>query len=455
MIGHSEVEEIKKLIKNGFDLELISFELDIPIEEIRQYKLESETLRKSNSVRVYSTKEIIDSKNKNAHSKMEQMRERYKKIFFKSNKVEVKFPKELSKQEVELINSVITEIEEIVNGMRELSKKERRKGASTILAELKKIEDYQLTIDQAEKLHFLMQSEVLEKLKLTSTDKIDYYMNKNRRTIIRKLTEAVDIAQTQTEELEELKSLERKLTTKMQQDNQIVVGAARSRIGNKISKIIQQKASDRIRNDVPVNIELIIKELANGTLDIQTADEIIEEEAKKRVEGKPKTRFTLTEEQEKRQILIQIKTVLKEKPEQYHIENPETTIMQIQELCGGELEQAIRTVVKNLTGIKDFERAKEICDKFSSKDKESSLSTYIRRLRKEIRNDEISDIVLKGINMNGTDAEERAYFELIEKGLKMGNVKLGAISLGKSQDGLRTITLADIWTDENQKEKSR
>ena len=57
--------------------------------------------------------------------------------------------------------------------------------------------------------------------------------------------------------------------------------------------------------------------------------------------------------------------------------------------------------------------------------------------------------------MNGTYAEERAYFELIEKGLKMGNVKLGAISLGKSQDGLRTITLADIWTDENQKEKSR
>lgn len=46
--------------------------------------------------------------------------------------------------------------------------------------------------------------------------------------------------------------------------------------------------------------------------------------------------------------------------------------------------------------------------------------------------------------MNGTEEEERRYFELIEKGLKMGNVKLGSISLGKSKDGLRTITLADI-----------
>jgi len=445
MIKHNEVEEIKKLIKNGFDLELISFELDIPIEEIRQCKLELETSNKSGLVKTYSAREIIDSKNKYAHSKMEQMRERYKKLFFKSNNVEVKQPKELSKQEIELINSVITKIEEIVKRMKELSKEERRKVASAILTELKKIEDYQLTIEQAERLHFLLQSEELEKLSLSTTDKIDFYMNRNRRTIIRKLTEAVDIAQYQTEGLEELKILERKLTTKMQQSNQIVVGAVKSRIGSKISKINQQKAIDRIRNDVPIYIEYIIKELANGTLDIQTAKEIIDKEAKKRVESKTKTKFTLTEDQEKRQILIQIRTVLMEKSKKYHIENPETTVMQIHKLCDGELEQAIRTVVKNLTSIKDFERAKEVCDKFSSKDNESPLSTCIRRLRKEIRNDEISDIVLKGINMSGTEDEERVYFELIEKGLKIGNVKLGAVSLGKSQDGLRTIYLSDIW----------
>ena len=38
-------------------------------------------------------------------------------------------------------------------------------------------------------------------------------------------------------------------------------------------------------------------------------------EAKKRIEKKPKTRFSLTEEQEKKQILIQIRTVLMEQPE--------------------------------------------------------------------------------------------------------------------------------------------
>lgn len=454
MMKLNEIEEVKKLIKNGFDLELISFELDIPIEEIKQCKLELETIKQPNSTKIYSAKEIIDSENKQAHSKMQQMRERYKKLYFTSNKIEVKQPKELPRQKVEQIKSVIAEIEEIVESIKELPKKERRKEVNAILTKLKQIEEYQLTIEQAEKLHYILQSEELKKLNSSITDKIDFYMNRSRKIIIKKLAEAIDIAQAQSDELEELKGLERKLTMGMQQNNQIVVGAVRSRIGNKISKIIQQKAIDRIRNDIPEDIEFIIREIAKGTLDVQIANEIIDKEAKKRMKGKPKNKFSLTEEQEKRQILIQIRTVLIEKSEQYHIENPEKTILQIKELCGGELEQAIRTVVKNLTNVKDFERAKEVCNRFSSKDNERLLPTCIRDLRKQIRNDEISDIVLKGINMKGTEREERTYFELIEKGLKMGNIKLGAVSLGKSQDGLKNITLADIWADENQNEKS-
>ena len=240
-----------------------------------------------------------------------------------------------------------------------------------------------------------------------------------------------------------------------QKNNQIVVGAVRSRIENKITKIIQQKTIERIRNNIPENIEFIIGELANGTLDFQIANEIIDKESKKRVERQPKTRFRLTEEQEKRQILIQIRRGLMENAEQYNIVNPEKTIIQIQTLCEGNLEQAILAVVKNLTNIKDFEKAKKVCNKFSKEDSETSVSTYIRMLKKQIRNEEISDIVLKGLNMQGTEKEEETYFELIEKGIKMGNINLKAVSLGKSQDGLRNITLADIWGDEAKKEKSR
>ena len=445
MIKNSEAKEIKKLIKKGFDLELISFELDIPIEEIMQCKLELEKINKSSSIKTYSVREIIDSKNKQAHLKMQQMREQYRKLFFKVNKVEIKPIKKLTTQEIEFVDSVIAEIDEIVKGMKNISKKERRKGANIILTKIKKIENYQLTIEQSERLHSLMQSENLEKLNLNTTDKIDFYINRTKRTIVKKLTDAVDNAQVQTEDLQELKILEKKLTTTMQHNNPIYVGAVKSRIENKILKINQKIAFNRIRNDVPTDIAFIITEIANGTLDIEIANEIIDKEAKKRVENKPKTKFSLTEEQEKKQILIQIRTVLMEKPEQYHIENPKVTIMQMQELCGGDLEQSVRTVVKNLTCIKDFERAKNVCDSFSIKDKDNQIPKYIRTQKNEIRNAELGDIVLKGLNMSGTEEDDRKYFELIEKGLKMGNVKLSSVPLGKSQDGLKNIYLSDIW----------
>lgn len=79
----------------------------------------------------------------------------------------------------------------------------------------------------------------------------------------------------------------------------------------------------------------------------------------------------------------------------------------------------------------------------------------MRGLKEDIRNAEIGNVVMTAINMNGTPEEEMEYISLIEKGLKMGNVSLKAIPLGKSKDGIKRITLADIWTDEIEKDKSR
>ena len=453
MIKCTETEQIKGLIKDGFDLELISFELDIPIEEVRQIKVEMEKTKQPKLIKTYSAKEIIEIKNEQAHSRMEQIRKKYEKLFSKSNQVSVQKSKRLSAQEVEQINSVITKMEESIKGMQGLSRKARKQNANQILTELKKLNKYQLTIGQSERLYSLMQSGELEELKMNETDKIDFEISSGRREALKKLIEAVDIAQSETEDLEELKLLNRKISREMEKANPIFVGAVKSRINNKLLKIQQQNIIHKIRNDIPVSVEAIIRDIAQGTLNIQKANAMIDEEAKRRVESRPKAKFALTQEQERKQILIQIRTILEERAEKYCIENPEITIKQMQVLFGGELETAIRVTVKNLIQAKNFEKAKDVCDQFSDKGQEDSIAITIRRLRKEIRNAEISDIVLKGIHMKGTIEDDRRYLELIEKGIKRGNVKLGAISLGKSQDGLRTITLEDIWIDENEKGK--
>ena len=53
--------------------------------------------------------------------------------------------------------------------------------------------------------------------------------------------------------------------------------------------------------------------------------------------------------------------------------------------------------------------------------------------------------------MKGTPEEESKFIELIENGIRQKNIKLESVLLGKSQDGLKNITLADIWTDEKEK----
>lgn len=432
MIKNNELSEIKELIEKGFDLELMSFELDIPLEDLIQLKKDIETSKKM---------KLANSKNP-----MEQVRERYNKLFFANYKKEVKIPKKLTMQQIELVNSVTTTIDKEIKEMKGLSKKEKRKNVNSILMLLKQIKDFNLSIEQAEKLYNLMQSSELEHLNLSIEDKMDYYVKINRDRIAKKFAKAIDYAHLQTSDFEELKALERKITSKMEKSNPIFIGGIRTNIYNKMSKIQQQIISERIRNDVPTSISAIINDIVIGKLDVQNANEIINSEAKKRVESKPKTRFSLTEEQERRQILIQIRTVLSDRAEQYRIENPEVAIMQIQKLCGGELEQSIRVVVKNLIGQKEFERAKQICNKYAL-DEEKVTPVFITRLKKEIRNKEISDTVLRGIAANGSLEEGIAFYNLIENGLKTGNVKPETISLGKSQDGLRTITLADVWLE--------
>jgi len=442
-------KEIQKLIENGFDLELISFELNIPIEQIIQYKKDLERNNRKTVQNISNSNEnSIDKRNNYAHSKMKQMRQRYQKLYSKSYKTEMPRPKQLSQEEIEIIDAVIDVIEAKIQEIHNLSSKERRKAVSSILSEVKKIENYQLPMEQAEKLYMLLNSDKLQNLNISP---LDLYLNRHKSRIANNFAKAIDFIQNEINSIEELQALEKKITGTMLRENPISIGGIKSRITNRIQVLQQQRAIDKIRTNIPANIASIISDLVSGNIDIHTAKEVIKEETKSRLENRPKTNFTLTEKQIRMQIFMQIRTAIIDDAEKYHIKNPQKMILQMQELAEGELDLSIRAVVKNLIARKDYETAKNICEEFLKE--ENGISNNLKSLRNEIRNAEISDIVLAGINMQGTLDEERSYFELIERGLKLGRVNLRAVSLGKSKDGLRSITLADIWETEETRKK--
>jgi len=248
-------EEIKKLIEKGFDIELISFELDVPIEQLRQWEKELQTSQESkNSGKTYSVQEIIDQENSRVHRKIEKMRKRYEKLFFKRNelksKVQYKQQRELSQQESEIFELVITGIKERIREMQGSSVRDRQKRVREIQMELKKINNYPLRIEHLETIYHLMENGELTGLNLDRKDQYDEYVSSVKRNIGERLTQLIEFEQVQTEDIEKLKMLENKLTLNMIKENQTTLGMMRSKIQNKINGIKRKQAMDRIKNDV-------------------------------------------------------------------------------------------------------------------------------------------------------------------------------------------------------------
>ena len=214
----NQMERIKKLIRKGFDLELISFELDIPMEKLQEGKKQVEKenqdkIVENNNNQVQKPQKLvkpevklanIEYKDNKPQSRMQQMRNRYNRLYYGTNQNKSKSFPMLKREEMEQIDLTICEIEEVVKDIEGKTRAERRMGANTVLKNIKQIEDYQLTVEQADKLYVLLKSDLLEDLKRTRTDNVDTMIMKKRKLIMKKLIDAVDIAQTQTEEIEEL-----------------------------------------------------------------------------------------------------------------------------------------------------------------------------------------------------------------------------------------------------------
>ena len=441
-------EEIEELIKKGFDLKLISLEFDIPLEELEKIKAYLDAYKtKRRATSKESSKK--DEKEDNIYDRIIQLRDRYNKLYNRMPNAEVPKMKSLSNEDLVSINLILQRIEDLLTKMQDMSKRDKRNLVyEEILNPLQRITKTQLPLPQAEKCYVLLCSDLLNDLKSSEKDLINYVVRKQRKILLNHFLKAIEYEQYNVHDREGLEKLSRKITPSIIQASPILGDAAKKKILQKINNIDQKEAIDRIRNNIPKDIKSIIIDLANGTIDVAKANVIIDKEAKNRVESKKGTKFRLTHEQERRQILMQIRAALSNNTDEFQIKNPEATILKLQELCNMELIDAIRVILKNLISRKSFVTAKGIIDEFANRTKGESLTRKdIKSFKNEIRNAEISDMVMKIINSPEITNKEIEYFRIIENGINLGNVNLAAIHLGESKDDVHRITLEDIWSD--------
>lgn len=450
MMNQTEIEAIKKLIENGFSLDLISFELDIPMEELDKIKNQQTSTSKD----VFADKE-----KQQLYSKLNKMKQKYSNLLSGGNTTRNLPSEKSSPKNMDVINSKISEIKSTMENIEEKQKKERANDLRSIFKLVKELNKCPLNFEQADYLNSLLTSQELEHLVITSgtiEDRLYPTLNNSRTLITRKLIAAIDVAKDSTNDINELKLFKSKITPEIERTNSLASNLLKNKITCKIAQLKQSKKSDEGTSNFSEAVSKIALALSNGTLDIEEAKKTVSEEARKVVQSRTKNIFSLTEEQEEKRILFQIRNEIIENVDKYDVQNPELLMSQMQELFDITSEQSLRIVVESLINRKNLKMATLLCDKFYCDDKTSSMSDTIRNLTIKIKSAEISNIVLDILNGTGDvkDVEDQVnYLQLLESGINSKKIDLKTISLGKSQDGLKSITLADIWENEPQKSK--
>ena len=402
-----QVLEVKELIKYGFSLESIATGFKIPIEEVEKLKrqIEEEKQPKQKETGNKKTKtepEIIQKKSKEistSRKEIQGMLKKYQEIF----------GEQIKEAQSETSKGELSE-KEFENAIKKMN---------LLIGRLKNMGNLPKNPKRVE----------LEKV-------INAYRRLIEDDLMKKAYKA--------ESIEELKELSAKIPTKI-----YGVGSAEGYIRNKIARIQQQTLMDNIRNNISADIEKIIEDLANGEIDIQCANEAVEAEARRKVESSKGSKFGLTLDGQRRQILIQIHTALREKADEY-IKSPSKAIKGLIELGGADSMQAVTIVTQNFIERKEYGRALAICE-ISFKSPSDEEMRQVRLLKRQIKAAKLGDLARKMLSSEKSLEEREAEYETLKTAMKMEGINASQILIGKTNSGNIPIYLNKILVDEKQR----
>lgn len=361
--------EIVDLLKKGYNEERISFEFDISPELIQVLKERfidnhieenTQTLKNEEVKTIKSDENNKDIKSENLTSVISSISNN------ENNPIILR------------IKKYIQEIETTLN-IKILSK-----NLNQLMKELRELEKYTLTIEQLKTIYAMLDFRIISELRQEDYGKIDNYKQNFKLIVERMLAKSINVKINDVQDIEELKQL----AALIPQKNDIIFVNVRNRINKKISDLQQKNAIERIRNDIPLEIVNLVKGIASSEIDIETVNSIIEQEANKRYENSPKTKFSLTIEQHKKQIVIQIKKILKEKANLYPIKDADFTVDILYQLSGDKIN-SISNVITNFIARKEFSEAKAILKRYSNNLNDEQ---YISAIKREIEKSESNNI---------------------------------------------------------------
>lgn len=254
---------------------------------------------------------------------------------------------------------------------------------------MKILDKHRLSFDQIERLVFIIEDKKWENLSLKRGDKINILLSKARANISSKMSLAVADELKEVTDLAGLQNIRARITRISRETKSVNyrIGVADSNISQQIQKLNSQKAAYNLRNNIPPAVEKLVQSI---TMNIEEANEIIAQEAERRVSLTGKSKFSLSKEQQERQVTIQARTLLSERGDTYSIKDPNKALEQLSQLSKKDVEksQLFKIVAQNLLAQRRYDELSAFCDQYIQlrrfDEVESEMSKSAREKKKKL-----------------------------------------------------------------------
>lgn len=233
--------EVKKLLASGFnDLKVISFELGIPVEELQVLKNEVDRIKRGHYIESQSSSVV-------------KMRNKYNRLLGSRVEELSNRREEASQQQYDMIDIVASKLQEKINRFENITEREKINELVSMANEVRKIKDFQWTLEQAVKMYGIISLISVPQKK--SQESIRSKINELKNAIGGKLVEAVRFKVEEINNLEELEELNKRISAQV--DSKIMSRIS-SDIQRKITSLRSKEAINRVKNDIPSEIRNII-----------------------------------------------------------------------------------------------------------------------------------------------------------------------------------------------------
>ena len=450
-----EVEEIIGLLQKGFKEEVISFELHLPIEYIKECKRQLDKKMEIKKANQQNASKSTKSKPTVTYEKIKEMKEKYHNLKNRdlfTQEIESIKKVQQSDEEKMKIEKAIHKVEEKIEKTPSELDDETLSSIQRIAQAIKKISEYNLTIDQYNELMNLL--DTLDEYKKDKKTNESLILVKQR--ITRRLVDTIDEQLRMTEDEKELQTLRNILPKISKGITKFTIDVIRRKLNNKINML---RSKNQHKENMSDNVIEIAESIATGKLHYKQAIQEIESEAKHLVSSKPQTKFSLTQEQQKSQIVNNICEELVRNADKYKITNYEQAIEFLNKLNGGNKNKSIRVIVQNLATRKEYEQAYKICNTHikpakSMEDLNNPDNLFFKDLRKDVISKELSDRIIMVIEKDIDTKSAIDIVSSVEDKIKKEMINPRVIKLGNTADKLKTITLEDIYNSEiNEKDE--